>query len=419
MAAPEKLTLETLKNLSLKELEEVTYALQVEYDPPLTEDQRRKVSEDIEYIIRFHDKFNEDVIIERRRRERRRRRRSCDDDKTAIMQKNVGSVSDAQLVFLPQIEVIRDREGIVIDKIIKYFCLDRYDDLPTAIENKINPLNNAPLTDEQLQFLIKQRDNNPFPDISVDEFLDEIEARIEEYVPPEVPKYILLGDKLEKLLKSQVGEFLKYDLDLIQPFATELTVAQYKRFMKFHKVKIQSEERNDAAIETLQSLINLYNLRNDYATAALIIMTIGDYMYMINKNLTYQELVDDEGRLGVRWNPSDIRETYYNSGELKSTVPLNEDGKREGLYVRYYKNETINTTGQYKNGKQDGIWETYYGNEKLERREEYKNGKKDGIWEEYYENEKLSIKGEYKNGNEEGVWEYYYRNGQLQSVREY
>ena len=426
MAVFEKLTLEILGDLPLEKLEEVAYTLQVEYDPPLTEDQRLKVSEDIKYIIKYNDQFNEDVIIERRRRERRQRGRSCDDEKTAIMQKNVGLLSDAQLVFLPQIEIIRDREGNVIDKKIKYFCLDRYDDLPIAIESKINPLNDAPLTNDQLQFLVEQRDNNPYPNISVDEFLEEIEARIGEYKPPEVPKYIILGDKLEKLLKSQVRDFLVYDLNVIQSFATDLTVQQYKRFMRFHKVKIQSEDRNEAAIETLQSLINLYNLKKDYPTAALITMTIGDYMYMINKGISYQELVEDEGRPSVQWHPADVKETYYNSGELKSTVPLNDEGENHGPYSFYYENGDIRKKGNFKDGEKDGVWVSYNKNGQLRLREEYKNnilrrktfykdGKRDGNFSKFYENGELDASGKYKNNERYGVWTSYHENGELET----
>ncbi len=419
MAASEKLTLENFRDLSLKDLEEVTYALQIEYDPPLTEEQRPKVLNYIEYIIRNHDEYDEEVLIEERQGRRLSLGRSCDDKNTAIMQKDTGLMSDAQLVFLPQIEITRDKDGTVIDKKIKYFCLDRYDDLPIAIDQKINPLNDAPLTDIQLQFLIEQRDNNPYPNISVSEFLDEIEERIGDYKPPDIPRYVLLSDKLEKLLKSQVGDFLVYDLNLIPKFASELTAKQYKRFMKFYKVKIVSEDRNDASVETLQSLINLYNLKNDYQTAALITMTIGDYIYMIDKGITYQELIQDEGRPDVQWNPDDVEISYYDNGQLRYTVRLNENEKRDGVWEAYYKDGDLKSKGEYKNGEKEGVWEAYYKDGDLKSKGEYKNGEKEGVWEGYYKNKQLMRKGEYKNGKEEGVWEQYYENRQLELKGEY
>ncbi len=413
MAASEKLTLENFKSLSLGDLEEVAYALQIEYDPPLTEDQRPRILGYIEYIIRSRDEFDEDIIIERRRRKRRLRRKSCDDDKTAIMQKNVGLMSDSQLVFLPQIEIIRDRDGVVVDKKIKYFCLDRYNDLPVAIDNRTNPLNNAPLTEEQLQFLIEQRDNNPYPDIRVDEFLDEIEARIGEYVLPKVSKYILLGDKLEKLLKSQVGDFLSYDLVKIQGFATELTAPQYKKFMRFHKIKIKNKDRNDAAIETLQSLINLYNTRNDYETAVIITLTIGDYMHMIDNKLTFQELVDGGERPGLVWRSiENIKERYYNNGHLKSSIQLNDEGQKHGPYRTYYDNGKDKIKGTYKNNEKDGVWEEFYKNKQLKRHREYKNNKKDGVWEKYDKNRKIEERDPYKNGKKDGFYERF-SNGEI------
>lgn len=413
MAASEKLTLDNIDNLSLGELEEVAYALQIDYDPPLTEEQIPKIRGYLEYIIRNHNEFNEDAIVNRREKRRRSRKRSCDDKVTAIMQKDVGLMSDSQLVFLPQIEVVRDKHGIVIDKKIKYICLDRYDDLPTAIARKVNPLNDSPLTDEQLQFLIEQRDNNPYPNISVESFLDEIEERIGMYVPPVIPKHIELGHKLETLLKSQVGDFLKYDLDLIQVFASELSASQYKRFMRYYKVKIQSDNRNGAAIETIQTLINLYNLKDNYETAAIITMTIGDYMTMINKGITYQELVDSGERPEIKWEPSDVKREYYNNDQLKYSVPLREDGLKDGIYESYYSSGEPKVVGKYEKDLQDGVWKTFYKSGVLKTKEEYKDGRKYGEYMGYYNSvpELLRIRGNYENGKPIGLWEELYKDG--------
>ena len=190
MAASEKLTLENFRDLSLEDLEKVAYSLQIEYDPPLTEEQRPKVLDYIEYIIRNHDEYNKEAVIRRRKRDILRKKRSCNDEKTAIMQKDVGLMSDAQLVFLPQIE-------------IKYFCLDRLVDLPYAIENKINPINKAPLTNDQLQFLIEQKDNIPFSNIRAGEFFEEIEQRIGGYASFPTVQPIISSRNLNKSELSQ------------------------------------------------------------------------------------------------------------------------------------------------------------------------------------------------------------------------
>ena len=415
-----KLTLESLKNLTLDELEEAAYALQIDYIPPLTEDQRERVSGDIEYIIRYHDTFDEDVIIERRKNERRRRKKSCTEDKTSATQNKVGLLSDMQLVFLPHIEFIRDKTGIVIDKKLTYFCLDRYD-VQDAITRKVNPLaSDTPLTKEQLEFLITQRDADPYPKIDVQDFFEEIESRIGNYKPPVIPKYVELGAKLEELLKLQVGDFLNYDLNLISRFAGELTVLQYKEFMRFYKVNIDIDvdgepvERNDAAVKSLQSLINLYKLKEDYPTAVLITMSIGDYMYMIDHEYTYQELVDSGDRLQVVWEPVvNVQEKYYGSGEIKSSVPLNDEGNMDGMFQGFYRNGDNKERGEYKNGKKDGVHEEWYKNGQPKSKGEWKNGKEDGVWEEWHENGQLSSKGKYKNGEEDGIWEQYNDDGSI------
>ena len=149
--------------------------------------------------------------------------------------------------------------------------------------------------------------------------------------------------------------------------------------MKFYKVKIVSGDRNEAAIETLQSLINLYNLKQNYQTAALITMTIGDYIYMIDKGITYQELIQDEGRPDVQWKPDDIKTTYYENGQLKSTVQLNENGERNGTWESYYKTGQLKNKGEYKNGEQEGVWEEYYKDGEQKSKEEYKNGMQEGV----------------------------------------
>lgn len=168
MAAFEKSVLENFKYLSLRDLDEVAYVLQIEYDHPLTEDQRPKVLDDIKYIIRHDDKHME-AAIKVLKKVRSRRKRLCN-EKVAIMKKGGGLMSDSQIVFLPQIE-------------IKYFCLDRHAELHYAIENKINPINGVRLTNSQLQFLIEQKDGHFFSDISAGDLFEEIERRIGDYTP--------------------------------------------------------------------------------------------------------------------------------------------------------------------------------------------------------------------------------------------
>ena len=50
-----------------------------------------------------------------------------------------------------------------------------------------------------------------------------------------------------------------------------------------------------------------------------------------------------------------------------------DTGKKEGLWVRYYDNNQLESKGKYKNGLRDGVWEYYYWNGTLER-ELYNNG---------------------------------------------
>jgi antitoxin component YwqK of YwqJK toxin-antitoxin module len=89
------------------------------------------------------------------------------------------------------------------------------------------------------------------------------------------------------------------------------------------------------------------------------------------------------------------------------------DGKKEGIWERYYDNGQLSSKVSYKDGKQNGIWERYYDNGQLDMRGSFKDGKLDGIWESYWNNGQLLYKGYYKNDKKDGIWESYHPNGKL------
>ena len=114
-------------------------------------------------------------------------------------------------------------------------------------------------------------------------------------------------------------------------------------------------------------------------------------------------------------------ELDFNSGDCRfykkgSVVPFTgsidegsdqgafENGRREHLWVRYFKGGDIFEKGNYKNGKKEGIWETYWIGGNLATRGEYKNGLAQGPWVGYWPDESLWFKGVYENGMGEGRW---------------
>lgn len=106
-------------------------------------------------------------------------------------------------------------------------------------------------------------------------------------------------------------------------------------------------------------------------------------------------------------------------------------GKKTGLWVNKYENDTVKSTGYYKDGKQIGLWKFYYEDGSLRAYLEhlsdgktsnfklfelgvriaeglYLNGKKDGKWY-YYDKDSVKIKEEvYKNGIKDGLETTFY-----------
>ncbi len=91
--------------------------------------------------------------------------------------------------------------------------------------------------------------------------------------------------------------------------------------------------------------------------------------------------------------------------------------KRGGLYYRkrtdvpFTGKTTGKTQGTFKNGKKDGPYIRYYKNGQLFLKTNYKDGKWDGPHIGYHDNGRLSFKGKHKDGKQEGPWVWYKKDG--------
>jgi len=96
---------------------------------------------------------------------------------------------------------------------------------------------------------------------------------------------------------------------------------------------------------------------------------------------------------------------------IKNGEPINQythDGKKEGYWEDYWKDNKIQSKGLYVNYKQEGIWRYYYLNGRLHYMGSFINGMEDGLWVYYDENGQLESKGTFINGEMDGVWGDYY-----------
>ena len=94
-------------------------------------------------------------------------------------------------------------------------------------------------------------------------------------------------------------------------------------------------------------------------------------------------------------------------------------GKRNGEWLEYYVNGSLEYKSNYKDGKEEGEVFWYYQNGKLEIRGNYKNDNEDGMFLSYDVNGRLVYKYNYKEGKLEGEWLHYYENGDLKEKRIY
>ena len=135
--------------------------------------------------------------------------------------------------------------------------------------------------------------------------------------------------------------------------------------------------------------------------------------------------------------------TFWDNGNVKTTIIFDEDGEKNGRYESFYENGELKEYGSYENGEKVGTWNEYYydgTNKKMTRyydgiiyRKEiyYDNGrlmvsggfddqgKKDGPWKQQYDNWQEKLEGDYSHGKKQGQWKYYTESGELFKIENY
>ena len=94
-------------------------------------------------------------------------------------------------------------------------------------------------------------------------------------------------------------------------------------------------------------------------------------------------------------------------------------GKREGEWLQYYANGSLESKSNYKDGKEEGEVFWYYQNGRLEISGNYKDGKEEGGFISYDVNGRIVYKYNYKLGKLDGEWLHYYETGELKEKRLY
>lgn len=94
----------------------------------------------------------------------------------------------------------------------------------------------------------------------------------------------------------------------------------------------------------------------------------------------------------------DIKQDYYENGQIKNEYSVDKDGNPHGLVKTYCEDGSLLSVKRFVNGLPDGesIW--YYKTGTIRTIQNYKLGKQDGIEENYAENKGMTGKSEWKEG---------------------
>jgi antitoxin component YwqK of YwqJK toxin-antitoxin module len=91
----------------------------------------------------------------------------------------------------------------------------------------------------------------------------------------------------------------------------------------------------------------------------------------------------------------------------------------DSLYISYYQNGKIKSTGIFKNNKANGDWKYYYEGGVLKMQGPFKDNEHNGYWKYYYETGLVNMEGEIYREIKEGEWKYYFENGNMKNTGSY
>ena len=96
-----------------------------------------------------------------------------------------------------------------------------------------------------------------------------------------------------------------------------------------------------------------------------------------------------------------------------------KNGKRDGIWKKWYENGQLACEVNYNNGVLDGIAKIYHENGKLEREVSFNANKEEGIIQAFFPSGKINATCSFKEGKENGTSYYYYENGQIRAKFNY
>ena len=90
------------------------------------------------------------------------------------------------------------------------------------------------------------------------------------------------------------------------------------------------------------------------------------------------------------------------------------NGRKEGTWIKYFADGTVQLKGTYNNNRPEGPYTRYYPNGKIAEQGEFKANGYKGLLLRYHDNGQLAYRANFNNqGQESGKVSYYHPNGKL------
>jgi antitoxin component YwqK of YwqJK toxin-antitoxin module len=92
-----------------------------------------------------------------------------------------------------------------------------------------------------------------------------------------------------------------------------------------------------------------------------------------------------------------------------------ENGRKVGLWIRYYPNGNVQSKINYVNGRPKGMYELYYDNGQVEEQGNWNRNKNTGDFKRFYDNGEMMQHFQFgEDGKRNGEQLYYYSNGEVE-----
>lgn len=164
--------------------------------------------------------------------------------------------------------------------------------------------------------------------------------------------------------------------------------------------------------------------------------------YQVYKNDTINKVDDGNLKQGHWIYFGNMTNLPDYKAEQKVEEGSYQDNRKDGLWMKYFPNEKIQSEITFSNNRPNGEYKIYYDNGQLQEQGMWKNnrntgnfkrfhdngqpqqefifnetGKRDGTQKYFHENGQLMIIGDIKEGKETGEFKEFYANGDLKSVK--